>query len=231
MFRYVGQAGSGPLMSNVRRHKMPQSTTDREYRQWVPPVETTLSDLHGCFDDLFAAREFAGRLAAEFDKEAPDSMLLDALATALFVWYCRSFTTGARTRLRLEDHPLLTSEERVLHARLREIRDWHIAHPVNLQEIQALYVAFDPDPTATTGVVGISATSSTDLGITSYEAEATVVLCQQWLDWLLPLINQEYTRLRPLADKLTRPELFALPSSEVEPSLLLRARRPQRKRK
>ena len=210
---------------------MPQSTTDREYRQWRPPVETPLSDLHGCFDDLFAAREFAERLVAEFGKDTPDSMLLDALATALFVRYCRSFTTGARIRLQLEDHLSLTSADRELHSRLREIRDWHIAHPVNLQEIQALYVAFDPNPAATTGVVGISATSSSDLGITSHEAEAAVVLCQQWLDWLRPLINQEYARLRPLADKLSRQELFSLPSDEVEPSLNLRARRMQRKPK
>ena len=210
---------------------MPQSTIDREYRQWCPPVETPLSDLHGCFDDLFAAREFAERLVAEFDKDSPDSMLLDALTTALFVRYCRSFTTGARIRLQVEDHPSLTPTERKLHARLREVRDWHIAHPVNLQEIQALYVAFDPNPAATTGVIGISATSSTDLGITSHEAEGAVSLCKHWLDWLRPLINQEYTQLRPLADKLSRQELFALPEDEVEPNFNLRARRVQRKLK
>ena len=209
---------------------MPQSTTDREYRQWRPPVETTLSALHGCFEDLYAARSFSMRLVAELGNDPPDSMLLDVLATALFVRYCRSFTTGARLRLQLDDHPLLTQVDRDLHTRLREIRDWHIAHPVNLQEMQALYVAFDPDPTTTAGVIGITAISSTDLGITEKEAEAVSVLCQHWLDWLRPLINQEYMKLRPLADQLTREQLFALPSDEVEPNLNLRARRTQRQK-
>ena len=202
-----------------------------EFRHWRPSVETRISDLHSCFDDLLAAREFAKRLSEEFDKECPDPLILDALATALFVRYCRSFTTGARQRLRLAQLTTLTQSDHALHRRLQETRDWHIAHPVNLQEIQALYVGFDPDPAAETGVLGISAASSTDLGISSHEADAVVELCQRWLDWLQPQINEEHNRLRPLAEQLRRHELLALPIHEVIPDPDLRARRVQRKQK
>ena len=199
-----------------------------EYRQWKPPVDTALPDLHGCFDDLLSAKDFAERLVTELNAHAPDPVLIDALATAVLIRYCRCFTTGVRSRLTPEDCPLLSEDDKRLHDRLRAIRNWHVAHPVNLQEVQVLYVGFDPDPNATTGVLGIQATSTTHLPINSHESEAVAKLCETWLEWLRQRVSEEQLRIRPHAESLTRQELLSLPSSTAEPNPDLSARRRQR---
>lgn len=202
--------------------------TKLEYRQWLPPIDTALSDLHGCYDDFFAAQGFAKRLAAELDNDGADPILADALTTAIFIRYCRSFTTGSRLPLHAEDCTSLSVTEQSLHEKLQEVRSWHIAHPVNLQESHALYVGFDRVESTSFAVVSISARSCRDLALTADEAEAVAVLCQRWLDWLRPQIEAEYEQLWPVAQQLTRAELLALPTREIEPNQNPQARRRQR---
>lgn len=202
--------------------------TQLEYRQWLPPIDTPLSELQGCYDDLFVAYGFANRLATELDKDEPDPILADALTTAIFIRYCRSFTTGPRRRLRVEEFSSLTIPELNLHKKLQETRDWHIAHPINLQECHALYVGFAKDESTSCAVRSLSARSCKYLALTVDEAEAVAALCQRWLDWLLPLIETEHERLRPIAQRLTCAELLALPTMEIEPNQNPQARGRQR---
>ncbi len=199
-----------------------------ECRQWLPPIDTPLCDLHGCYDDLFATYGFANRLAIELQKNDADPILADALTTAIFIRYSRSFTTGSRRRLQVEEFSDLTFSELSLHKRLQETRDWHMAHPVNLQESHAIYVVFDTgEPTSCEGV-SIESRSCRDLTLVVDEAEAVAALCQRWIDWLHPQIELEYQRLRSIAQRLTRAQLLALPTREIEPNQNLQARRRQR---
>src|SRR5437764_7327517 len=109
------------------------------YRRWTLPVETRIPDIHGWLQDIHSAKELAERLIQETEAENPDPILLDALSTATLVRYSRCFTTGGRERLSIRQLPSADGAEIELHERLRGIRDWHIAHPVNLQEVHALY--------------------------------------------------------------------------------------------
>ncbi len=110
------------------------------YRRWNPPVETRLPDIHGWLEDIHSAHELASRLSQEVSAENPDPVLLDALSTAALVRYSRCFTTGIRARLSIEELSTASPTDIDLHERIRGIRDWHIAHPVNEQEVHALYV-------------------------------------------------------------------------------------------
>lgn len=205
--------------------------TKPQYRRWRPPIDTPLIDLHGCYDDFSATHGFAERLATELVKDDADPILADALTTAVFIRYCRSFTTGSRQRLYAEKFTGLSFAERSLHDRLQEVRNCHIVHPVNLQESHALYVGSDNVESASCAVVSISACSCKDLSLTVSDAEAVAALCQRWLDWLRPQIEAECKRLGPIAQQLTYADLLALPTREIEPSQNPRANRRQSRSK
>ena len=200
------------------------------YRRWKPPAETRLPDIHGWLEDIRSAHELASRLAHEFEAETPDPVLLDALSTAALVRYSRCFTTGIRARLSIEDLAIASPTDIDLHERLRGIRDWHIAHPVNEQEVHALYVILDGSPEATTGAIGFSSFSSVELPLQPFEVSAMLELCEKWIRWLSTQLTHENTLLIPLANRLSRAELLSLSKDEPQPNPNVRARRRQVRR-
>lgn len=197
------------------------------YRRWTPPIETRLTDIHGWLVDMHAAKEFAEKLRIASDNENSDPVVVDALSTAALVRYSRCFTCGSRERLRIEQLVTATPNEIDLHDWLRGVRDWHIAHPVNLQEVHALYLIVDPSPEATSGALGISSFSSTNLALSPPYIDATERLCGKWIEWLTPQLIAENQKLVPLTQQLTRAEVLALPSDEPEPVSNIKARRRQ----
>jgi len=197
------------------------------YRKWTPPVSSRIPDIHGWLQDIHSSQELAERLIQEAEAENPDPVLLDALSTATIVRYCRCFTTGIRERLCITQLPSATDADTELHERLRGIRDWHIAHPVNQQEVHALYVIVDESPGATTGALGFSSLSSAQLPLLPFEAKGMLELCNKWIAWLNEQLIQENTRLMPHAVQLSREELLSLPQDEPQSNTDIHARRTQ----
>ena len=184
------------------------------YRRWNPPIETCLPDIHGWAQDVQSARELAKRLTQEFESEKPDSVLLDALSTAAVIRYSRCFTTGIRARLSIDKLATAAPVDIDLHNRICGVRDWHVAHAINKQEVHALYVILDGSPEATTGAVGFSSYLSGDPPLQPYEVNALVDICTKWIDWLKTQLIQEQAKLIPLANCLCRAELLSLPADE-----------------
>jgi len=201
------------------------------YKKWLPPIENRLSDIHGWLEDMHAAKDFAAALHLMLESDNDDPVVIDALSTATLVRYSRCFTTGARERLRIEQLETAEPNDIDLHERLRGVRDWHVAHPVNRQEVHAVYLIFDPSPDATTGALGISSLSVADLALSPPEVAATERLCEKWIAWLTPKLVSENQKLIPLAQRLTRAEILALPSDEPSPEPNIHARRRQRSAK
>lgn len=197
------------------------------YRRWDPPVETHLGDIHGWMEDIHCTHDFASRLRDELAKDNPELVLLDALSTAALVRYCRCFTTGIRARLSIEGLPSASAEDITFHERVRGIRDWHVAHPVNEQEVHALYVILDGSPGATTGAIGFSSFCSAEGVLQPFEVDTMLGLCEKWLRWLSSQLMQEEMSLRPRVSLLPREELLALPNDEPEPNPNIRAKRRQ----
>jgi hypothetical protein len=199
------------------------------YRKWNPPCETRLPDIHGWLQDIHSTREFLERLDHVLSAEVDDPIVLDALSTAALVRYSRCFTTGSRERLQLGQLDSASEAEIALHDRLRAIRDWHVAHPINLQEVHAFYVIVDADQNATTGALGFSSFSSGDLALRPDEVEAAIRLCDRWIKCLTEEFVNEQMKLLPLANRLSRDELLNLPADEPQPNPNLRARRRQKR--
>ncbi|WIV98461.1 hypothetical protein [Kinneretia aquatilis] len=163
----------------------------------------------------------------ELDSETSDPVLLDALSTAALVRYSRCFTSGIRARLSIEELPTATAEDIELHERLRGIRDWHIAHPINKQEVHALYVILDGSPEAKTGAIGFSSFSSVQLPLEKFQVDAMLALCEKWVSWLNTQLIRAQEPLIPVANGLSREELLALPQDEPQPNSNIKARRTQ----
>jgi hypothetical protein len=197
------------------------------YSRWTPPVETHLPDIHGWLDDIHSAQDFARRLSHELDAENPDLLLVDALTTAALVRYSRCFTTGIRIPLSIDALSTALPTDIELHGRLRGIRDWYIAHPVNKQEVHTLYVIFDGSPGATTGVIGFSSRTSAQGALQQAEADAMSELCEKWINYLKSQMTQEEMRLVEHANRLSRTELLSLPQDEPQPNSNIKAKRRQ----
>ena len=197
------------------------------YRRWNPLVETRVPDIHGWLQDIRSAHELASRLSHEFSAESPDQALLDALSTAAIVRYCRCFTSGIRARLSIEELSTASPTDIDLHEKIRGTRDWHIAHPINEQEVHAFYVILDGSPGATTGAIGFSSFSSVKSPLQPFEVSAMLELCEKWIGWLNTRLIQEQTPLIPIANRFSRAELLSLPQDEPQPNSNIRAKRRQ----
>jgi tRNA threonylcarbamoyladenosine modification (KEOPS) complex Pcc1 subunit len=187
------------------------------YGRWNPPGATTLPELEGCFNDMWAARDFCDRLAAVANSSAHDYVLMDALETAALVRYCRCFTSGKRLRLNLNGGPPLTAQEVQFHERVCVVRDKHVAHPVNLLETQSVYLGIQVAPQGQPRATVVSSGTRTGLSLSASDASALAALCARWLAWLRDAMNAECSRLLPLAQALSAEQLLALPQGPVEP--------------
>lgn len=198
------------------------------YREWTPPVETEIPDLHGWLVDIDSAREFAARLMQESERLDPDFLLIDALSTASIMRYCRCFTSGIRVRLQIDRLPSAAEVDVALHKRLCAVRDKHIAHAVNHNEAHALYVMIDDSPDASTCVLGLSSQGSALIPLSPVEAEEMIGLCKKWIEHLKNELAREKIRLRPYVELLSRDEILALPIGEPQPSEDVHSKRHRR---
>jgi hypothetical protein len=202
---------------------------DYLYRRWSPPDGGKIEDIHGWLQDLEAAQAFFARLCDEFEAEKPDDTLIDALATAAVVRYSRCFASGMRARLNPNDTvPALGERLLSLHERIRGVRDWHVAHPVNNQEVHTLMVILEAAPYRVPGAIGFSSRTTAELPLDADEMRAAIGLCIQWIAFLKQRFLEEQRALIPVANRLSREELLALPEEENQTDSNILARRRQR---
>lgn len=197
------------------------------YRLWEPPVSHVLDTVTGHLVDMASAHTFLQRLAILSQGSETDGTAMEAYAVAAVIRYCRCFSSGSRAKLRIKDLETATSAEIELHDHLRGVRDWHIAHPVNQQEVHAVHLIVAPSRNGEFEVRGASSFSAAALPLDSVQAELAISLTNKWLDLLKKRIVDEQLRLRPYAQALSREELLALPERNPEPNRDIRARRQQ----
>jgi hypothetical protein len=197
------------------------------YRLWEPPIPHKLDEVTGHIVDITSAHSFLERLSAISHEPARDGVLMEAYSTAALVRYCRCFTSGSRSKLNIDDLTNATPEEIELHSHIRGARDWHIAHPVNQQEVHAVHLIVGTSESGEHEVLGASSFASTALPLDSEQIGLALSLTRKWISLLKSRLVDEQLRLSPYAQALSPEQLQALPEKDPEPNRDVRARRKQ----
>jgi hypothetical protein len=196
------------------------------YRLWDCPVPHCLEDITGYLVDIQTARSCAQYFFGI--RSDPDDMIVpQALVIAAVIQYCRCFTTGIRQRLDIDSLTTASSDEVTLHHRIQEVRNKHVAHPVNQQEQYSLHLILNQDSTASNLILGMSSLEVTSFPLKSDELSMMISLCEKWIEFLIKKKKEEVLRLKPYVDQLSREEILALQIAEPQPNDNLQARRKQ----
>jgi hypothetical protein len=199
---------------------LPQS-----YRLWEPPVPHRLDEVTGQAVDMHSAHVFLQRLSTLSAEPPRDHVLMEALGIAALIRYCRCFTSGSRSKLIIDDLASATSEEIELHDYLRGVRDWHIAHPVNKQEVHAVHLIVNASTSGQPELLGLSSFSSVALPLDSKQIELALSITKKWISLLSQRLVDEQLRLQPHAQALSPSQLAALPEKDPAPDRNVQARR------
>ncbi len=176
-----------------------------------------LEDLISHQADLMDALQMFRRFVEVF--ESNDYTLMDALATAAVIRYCRCFATGVRSTLSIEDLPELTDEERELHQYLVNTRNKHIAHAVNQMETQGVFLGIWQDEQGSMEVTSAHVGRRTQIAINKDQGNQALALSSRWWKHVCDQIAAETPEVERRARRLTGAELRALPQGPVSPSL------------
>ena len=191
---------------------------DLEFRRWTEPPRTILEDLCGCHDDMLFVADVTEKLLVQYDQDQPDHTLVDALSVAAIVRYCRSFVQGYRFRLDPGTQAELNEDELVLHNRIRQTRDKHIAHPINLQETYTLTIGFAAEGPSAFAPQAIGVQGRQIAAVDAADADRLNALAHRWLEWIQAAMNEEQLRLMPTAMQLTPDQVQSLPQPPDSPS-------------
>lgn len=187
------------------------------YKRWTPPTDTSLLLLEGVSIDLFSALDSLELLAEQWSIVSPNPILVQALATSAIVSYARPFASGRRQRMQLSNDFQVSEDQTELHKRIIEIRNKHVAHPVNEFETHAVFISYHveaPEPIAT----GIATGSMLLPSIDPQEVEPLIVLCRSLLEQVHHKRAVESSRLLELAKQLKPTEILALPEGPLQAS-------------
>jgi hypothetical protein len=180
----------------------------------------------GYLVDLTEAKLCIERLLA-MSRTLDDLTVAEALSIAAVIRYCRCFTTGIRQKLDIENLTALSADEIAIHYRIRDVRNWHVAHPINLQEVHALHLIVNDDANASELVLGMSSCQVVSRPLKDEELPLALSLCTKWIHFLESKLVAEKLRLRPYVEQLSREQVIALPVVDPEPSANVGARRKQ----
>ena len=180
----------------------------------------------GYFVDLKAAQACIEQLLEM--TLAPDTLTVaEALSTAAVIRYCRCFASGIRQKLDINSLITASAKEIAIHDRMRGVRDWHVAHPVNQQEVHALHLIVNDDPNANDLVLGMSSYQATSRPLKTDEFRLALSLCSKWVTHVQDKVVEEQLRLKPYVDQLSRADILALPTMNPDTNSNIQARRTQ----
>ncbi len=197
------------------------------YRLWVCPEPNSLAELTGWLVDMTEAKFCMEKLLVISSTDY-DLTVADAISTSAIIRYCRCFASGQRKKLEIDNLHTISSEEVSAHEYMRQVRDWHIAHPVNQQEVNAIHLIVNDDPNSPELVLGMSSYQATRRSLRDDQLHNALSLCNKWIEYLESKMVEEQLRLKPFMQKLSREEILALPINDPEPNANLKARRNQR---
>lgn len=186
--------------------------------RWVPPVKTTLPNLYGLYTDLFRVHGYVSWLERYYEKNPHDFTANEAIVTAAVARYARPFGKGQGKLIDLTDIASLTEADKKFHQRVIDIRNKHIAHPVNAFEVNEVYVWYhegNPEPKVTS----VSAGAAQTVGLSGSEMVMLKKLCEKLLEYVNKLLNEECDKLMQLAKSLTPHQILALPKGPSDLSV------------
>jgi hypothetical protein len=132
--------------------------------------------------------------------------IVDALAIAIPVSYCRAYGLGVRGKLKIV--PTYTKEERDFHDTLRYFRSRHIAHSINRMEEQKVRAWLIPigctSPMGNITPKGISYVSvahSILRCLTASDYQRLSFMCAKAVEWLNRIMNIECERLKGIFEQ------------------------------
>lgn len=202
-------------------------TPNVTYRLWVPPEPHCLADLTGYLIDMEAAKSCFKHLESMADGKDYVLVIHDALLTAAIIYYCRCFTSGIRNKLDINTLSSANADDTQMHDRIIGIRNWHVAHAINQQEIHAVHLIVNANSQAEHLVLGISSYQATSKSLGVADISPMLSLVEKWTKLLREKIVEENLRLRPYVDKLSREQVLALPEKNPEANPNIHARRKQ----
>ncbi len=183
------------------------------------PEVNKLADLTGVRRDLEAAQQFAIRLRELRGQEQYDSLLVDALTTAVLVRYARAFGEGVRHPLNKLDQQILESlseDQREKHEELRKYRDCHIAHSVNSFEENIPIARYWVETVQQDGIEAIECNSVSVIGMSVGDVEDVVEITSILLSRLDERLKDEKANLLKLVRQIPIDKILSGPRQARE---------------
>jgi hypothetical protein len=199
------------------------------HRQLDLPETQLLSDLYGVIKDLASVSEFCQRLVDAFDVDSPDLHLLDALATACVVRYCRCFEGGVRTKLDPDSVRAVDPRFAEFHDYLFALRQKHLSHSVNEFEANCVAVSV-AEPPSPPEIRGITVVGGRVAGLDRRTALNLQELAGKLREAASARYEAEEKELRALVDKMSIDKVYQLPEPRpFEPDWKRAGRKRRRK--
>jgi len=190
-------------------------------KRWPTSEETPLPELFGISEDLMSAwllfqnvEVVSGSISIRLNQYE----VHDALVSAAIIKYLRSFGTGVRLKLAIEDVVGISATLLALHNRLKAFIDRHIWNAVSGFETASVFVSVHDDGTDHAHIRGVSSGGRSSLMLSSVEIVRAVELCSVVMEHVRRLMADESSRLLAIAQRLTVAEINALPIGPVEPN-------------
>ena len=183
------------------------------------PEAAELADLSGISNDFECAKQFAKRLKEIRESGQPDISLIEPLTIATLVRYSRPFTTGVRHRL--ENHELLTLSQvqKVAHDRLRDWRDKHIAHSVNVFEDNQPVARYWIERFEDEGFSSVECNSNNLVGMSIGDTEMVIELCNHFLERLKLQIEAEKQKVLEVVRSLPKEQVLSMNKPKELPKI------------
>ena len=190
-------------------------------KRWPTTEKTPLPELFGISDDLMSAWllfQNAEAVSALISRPLNQYEVLDALISSAIIKYLRSFGTGIRMKLLIDDIRGISEEMFSHHHRLKAFRDRHIAHPVSGFETESVFVSVHNDGTDSARIMGVSSGGQRSRILNSAEIAQSLSLCQTVMEHVRQLMAAETGRLFEIAKHMPIGEINSLPCGPVEPN-------------
>ncbi len=153
-----------------------------------------LADLNGMITDLQSTIEFCKELQKIYETGTHGITQNDVMFTAILVRYCRSFVSGVRQSIKLDNVKNLSPDEIKAHNFYMELRNKHIAHSVNdLEEnkVVAYYIKENPEK----GFLSISVQHGRVISLSSHDLDTIISLCHKFIGHIDTEIENEKSKL------------------------------------
>ncbi len=157
-----------------------------------------LADLNGIQIDLQATIDLCNRLLNICKVRQLDYELSEALSIAILVKYSRSFVTGVRKKLSIDNVPGLTNDELEKHNQFIALRNKHIAHSVNEFEENMVKAYYNDERVYAEGITSISVQHARLTSLSVNDAEIIIGLSTKVIDYVNMEMKTEKAKILEL---------------------------------